>query len=111
MIKLDYLSSPDSINIVVQMLPYKSLISINRNAPAAIYVQISNSMVRLIRDGLLRPGSPLPGSRQMAELLQVHRKTIVAAYEELFAQDWIETIPRKGVLVSQNLPGINLSLL
>ena len=104
MIKLDYLSSPDSINIVVQMLPYKSLISINRNAPAAIYVQISNSMVRLIRDGLLRPGSPLPGSRQMAELLQVHRKTIVAAYEELFAQDWIETIPRKGVLVSQNLP-------
>ncbi|PWU00652.1 MAG: PLP-dependent aminotransferase family protein [Bacteroidetes bacterium] len=101
---LDYLSSPDLIKYVVQMLPYKSLIIINRQAANPVYIQISNSMVKLIRNGLLKPGSPLPGSRQMAELLQVHRKTVVAAYEELFAQDWIETIPRKGVLVSQNLP-------
>jgi GntR family transcriptional regulator/MocR family aminotransferase len=38
--------------------------------------------------------------------LEVHRKTVVAAYEELYAQDWIETIPRKGVHVAGNLPEI-----
>ena len=39
-------------------------------------------------------------------LFQVHRKTIVAAYDELLAQDWIDTIPRKAVIVSQRLPEI-----
>ncbi|HVX50882.1 MAG TPA: PLP-dependent aminotransferase family protein, partial [Chitinophagaceae bacterium] len=29
-----------------------------------------------------------------------------AAYEELYAQDWIETLPRRGVMVSQHLPEI-----
>lgn len=42
----------------------------------------------------------------MAALLEVHRKTVVAAYEELFAQDWIESRPRKGVAIAQNLPEI-----
>ncbi len=72
----------------------------------AVYVQIANSLVNLIRNGTIKPGVLLPSSREMALMLQVHRKTIVAAYEELYVQDWIETIPRKGVQVSQHLPEI-----
>lgn len=86
------------------MLPFQTLLTINKDAGTPVYQQIANGLVRLIRDGVIKPGSALPGSREMALLLQVHRKTIVAAYQELFTQDWIETIPRKGVIVSQRLP-------
>lgn len=88
------------------MLPFQTLLTINKDAATPVYQQIANGLVRLIRDGVIKPGSPLPGSREMALLLQLHRKTIVAAYQELFTQDWIETIPRKGVIVSQRLPEI-----
>jgi GntR family transcriptional regulator/MocR family aminotransferase len=88
------------------MLPFQTLLTINKDAGTPVYQQIANGLVRLIRDGVIKPGSQLPGSREMALLLQVHRKTIVAAYEELLTQDWIETIPRKGVIVSQRLPEI-----
>jgi len=88
------------------VLPFKTLIAIDKTAAAPVYQQIANSFVRLIRDSVIQPGSSLPASREMALLLQVHRKTVVAAYEELYAQDWIETIPRKGVRVSQHLPEI-----
>src|SRR5882757_2607386 len=88
------------------MLPFQTLIILNRTATAPVYQQIANGLIRLIRDGLIKPGASLPGSRQLASLLGVHRKTVESAYEELFIQDWIEVIPRKGPQVSQRLPEI-----
>ena len=88
------------------MLPFQTLSTPDKQASTPIYQQVANRLVSLIREGIIKPGAALPGSREMAELLQLHRKTIVAAYEELNAQDWIETIPRKGVFVAQNLPEV-----
>src|SRR5690606_15783490 len=34
----------------------------------------------------------------------LHRKTIVAAYESLVAEDWVDNLPRKGFIISPNLP-------
>jgi GntR family transcriptional regulator / MocR family aminotransferase len=80
------------------------MIRIDREAETSVYQQIAHQLVKLIRDGILQPGSRLPGSRELAVLLQVHRKTVVAAYDELNAQDWIEAMPRKGISVSARLP-------
>jgi GntR family transcriptional regulator / MocR family aminotransferase len=88
------------------MLPFPTLIQIDRDADTAVYLQIANQLGSLIRDGLIQPGARLPGSRELALLLRVHRKTVVAAFEELDAQDWIEAIPRKGIFVSRRLPGL-----
>jgi GntR family transcriptional regulator / MocR family aminotransferase len=88
------------------MLPFKTLVTIDKESATPVYLQIANRLTALIREGRIKPGSSLPPSREMSALLQVHRKTIVAAYEEMFAQDWIETIPRKGVIVSLHLPEI-----
>ena len=88
------------------MLPFQTLISLHRKASTPVYQQIANGLITQIRDGVIQPGSALPGSRQMASILDVHRKTVEAAYQELFIQDWIEVIPRKGVIVSQKLPEI-----
>ena len=86
------------------MLPFSTIILLDRKAETAIYQQIANQLVKLIRDGIIQPGARLPGSRELAILLQVHRKTVVAAYDELYAQDWIDVIPRKGIFVSSRLP-------
>jgi len=88
------------------MLPFQTLIIVDKQADTPVYQQVANRLVGLIREGIIKPGAALPGSREMAGLLQLHRKTIVAAYDELCAQDWIATIPRKGVFVAQDLPDI-----
>jgi GntR family transcriptional regulator / MocR family aminotransferase len=88
------------------MLPFKTLLLIDKKSPTAVYRQIANGLAWLIRKGLMQPGSFLPSSREMASLLGLHRRTVVAAYDELNSQDWIETIPRKGVRVSPLLPEI-----
>ncbi|QDK78368.1 PLP-dependent aminotransferase family protein [Spirosoma sp. KCTC 42546] len=88
------------------MPSFKDFIQIDKGADIAIYLQVVNAIIQQIRRGQLRSGSKLPGSRELAEALTVHRKTIVAAYDELMAQGWIEMIPRKGTFVMQDLPEI-----
>src|SRR5688572_6051287 len=85
-------------------LPFKTLINIERGHQLPIYEQIANGLIKLIQDGRITPGTFLPGTREMAELLVIHRKTIINAYEELLAQGWIESLPRKGYKVVPDLP-------
>ncbi len=89
------------------MLPYKSLIQIDRNAPVTLYIQVCNSLISLITNGTLRPSDMLPGSRVLAELIGINRNTIKLAYEELINQGWAESIERKGVFVLSGLPVIS----
>jgi GntR family transcriptional regulator/MocR family aminotransferase len=87
-----------------QMLPYKSLIQIDRNASEALYIQVCNIFISLITNGTLRPSDMLPSSRILAELIGINRNTIKLAYEELVSQGWAESIERKGVFVIERLP-------
>lgn len=86
------------------MLPYEHIISIEKESKVPVYRQIAISIIHAIRNGTLRPGTHLPGSRELAKTLGVHRKTVIAAYEELDAQDWIRVVPRKYVAVSEHIP-------
>ncbi len=61
-------------------------------------------MITFIKSGKLPPATKLPGSRKLAEDLSIHRKTVIAAYEELISQGWIETIPSRGTFVTSSLP-------
>ncbi|NML23539.1 PLP-dependent aminotransferase family protein [Pseudoflavitalea sp. G-6-1-2] len=86
------------------MLPFERIILIDKNSKTAVYKQIAVSIINAIRNGTLRPGVHLPGSRELARTLNIHRKTAIAAYEELNAQDWITIVPRKHVSVSERIP-------
>lgn len=88
------------------MLPFSALISLDRSSVVPLYLQISNCLVSAISSGIISPGTKLPGTRELAGLLHLHRKTVIAAYDELYAQSWIEVTPKKGSRVAQNLPGI-----
>ena len=63
------------------MLPWKSIIKIQKQSDLAVYLQISNSIIKEIKRGAIKPGAKMPGTRIMAELLVVHRKTMVNAYD------------------------------
>lgn len=86
------------------MLPYKSLIQVDRNAAVTLYIQVCNSFISLITNGTLRPSDMLPGSRVLAALIGIDRNTVRLAYEELISQGWAESIERKGVFVLSRLP-------
>lgn len=79
-------------------------VTIERDARTAVYLQIANALISEIQRGRLPTGSVLPGSRELADVLEVNRKTIVNAYEELIAQGWLMANGTKGTFVSVDLP-------
>jgi GntR family transcriptional regulator / MocR family aminotransferase len=88
-------------------IPFKTLLEINKESSLPIYVQIANGISKNIQSGILKTGTKLLGTRSMADLLEVHRKTVIAAYDELFSQGWIEILPQKGAFIANNLPSVN----
>lgn len=88
------------------MLAFEHIISVDRSSQTAIYQQIAAGMIDAIQQGILKPGFVLPGTRTLAKTLMVHRKTVISAYDELYAQSWIDISPRKGVMVSGVLPDL-----
>lgn len=86
------MSSPVKIN-------FESFIKIDRRKKDAIYMQIVYQFINAVKSKLLEDDDRLPGSRKIAEELQVHRKTIVAALEELQEQGWVKTLPNVGAFV------------
>lgn len=86
------------------MLPYKTIIQLNRKSKTALYQQLAYQIIHLINQGTLVSGNKMPSSRWLAEELKVHRKTVVSGYEELILQGWLETEPQRGTYVKRNLP-------
>jgi GntR family transcriptional regulator/MocR family aminotransferase len=84
-----------------------ALLTIDKNHQVPVYLQIANSLIGYIQQGRLKPTTPLPSSRIMASALNVHRNTVVAAYDELYAQSWVDVVPRKGIFVAANLPDVS----
>jgi GntR family transcriptional regulator/MocR family aminotransferase len=73
-------------------------------------MQIAHGLIHEIERGRLLPGEFLPSSRDLANALDVNRKTIVTAYEELIAQGWLASAGTRGTIVSRSLPRSEESL-
>ena len=80
-------------------IPFHSFVKIDRRKKDAVYMQIVYQFINAVQSNLLEDDDQLPGSRRIAEELQVHRKRIVAALTELQEQGWVKTIPNIGVFV------------
>ncbi len=90
--------------MAVLTLPFSTLIAVDRASAVPVFKQVANSLIELIKNGKIKPCYQLPASRDMALMLQLNRTTIVAAYEEMQVQGWLEVIKRKGNFVAQHLP-------
>jgi GntR family transcriptional regulator/MocR family aminotransferase len=86
------------------VFPYGTSIAVDKNIPSPVYVQIANGLVALIRNGQLKTDTRLPGTREMAAIISLHRNTVIAAYNELISQGWAIAKPSQGTFVINKLP-------
>jgi len=75
------------------------VIVIDKSLSTAVYLQITQQIINAIQRGILLVGIKLPGSRILAKTLGVHRKTVVAAMQELESQGWLFIQPNVGTYV------------
>jgi GntR family transcriptional regulator/MocR family aminotransferase len=83
-------------------IPFLSFIALDRGTNTPIYLQLAQQLMNAIQRGYLTPGAKMPGSRSLSELLSLHRKTVIASYEDLHQQGWIKIVPNKGAFVMDN---------
>jgi len=69
-----------------------------------LFVRIATTLTEDIRRGVRRAGDRVPSTRALAGELGVNRNTVVAAYDELLAQGWIESRGAAGTFVAAQLP-------
>lgn len=81
------------------LVPYQSFIQLTRGTATPVYLQVAHQLINAIQRGYLPDGHKLPGSRQLARILGLHRNTIVSSYAELEAQGWIAIYPNRGTFV------------
>jgi GntR family transcriptional regulator / MocR family aminotransferase len=83
----------------------KKMLSIvlDRRHKASLQEQLSIAIRRCIQTGALTAGEFLPSSREFAKDLSVSRNTVVAAYDRLLGEGYLEAEPKRGVYVRQEL--------
>jgi GntR family transcriptional regulator/MocR family aminotransferase len=67
------------------------LLTVSRDRPGTLSRQIEGRFRDAVRDGTLRPGTPVPSTRELAAELGVSRKVVVDAYAQLAAEGYLET--------------------
>ena len=79
-------------------------ISLDSTATAPLYRQLYDALRAAILEGRLIAGARLPSSRQLAADLGVGRNTVLAAYEQLTAEGYLEGRVGAGTRVAASLP-------
>lgn len=75
-------------------------IIISNSSDEPIYMQVKNQIKNAIISNELSPGDKLPSIRMLAKDLEISVITTKAAYEELEHDGYVETVPSKGIYVS-----------
>lgn len=86
--------------------PWTLQIQLRPQSQTPLYLQIVHSFIEEIRRGRMAAGTVLPGTRTLSKQLNVSRKTIIAAYDELVAQGWALSDSTRGTFVSPDLPNL-----
>ena len=82
---------------------WEQLFAVNSRAKLPLQAQLRSCIVQAILDGLLEAGAALPSSRHLAGLLQISRNTVIAAYQQLVDEAFIESRSRSGFFVRPGL--------
>ncbi len=79
-------------------------IALERAAPTPLHQQLCEQLRRAILDGRLFRGTRLPSTRTLAQVLGVSRTVTSCAYDELFAEGYLEGRQGSGTYVGRDLP-------
>jgi len=86
-----------------QLESVKAWLSASECSELPLHGRIQRSLRKLILDGALKAGRPLPASRRLAQSLGVSRDTVEAAYAQLEAEGFIERRVGSGSFVSEQV--------
>lgn len=67
--------------------------SLDWNSSKPISLQLQEQIREHLQSKALRVGERLPSTRHLAERLGIHRSTVALAYQELWAQGWLDQRP------------------
>src|SRR4028118_309650 len=85
-------------------MPYSPFIMLDEKSALPLYRQIYEAIRHAILSGNLRPTASLPASRLLCRELGVSRMTVVNAYDQLFAEGYLEAKLGAGTFVAAHLP-------
>ncbi|MCL2896787.1 MocR-like pyridoxine biosynthesis transcription factor PdxR [Brenneria tiliae] len=81
---------------------------LNNHREGTLNKRLYDTIRLAILDGALAAGCRLPSSRDLAGELSLSRNTVLAAYEQLLAEGFIEARTGSGTFVTQQLPDGNM---
>ncbi|WP_370771003.1 GntR family transcriptional regulator, partial [Actinomadura roseirufa] len=78
-------------------------LAVDRSAGEPMNAQLVAQLRAAMREGRLAEGERLPGSRSLAALLGVSRTVVTEAYEQLYAEGWLEGRHGSGTYVTDGV--------
>ena len=79
-------------------------IALDRSSGTALYRQLYDQFREAILSGRLAPGTRLPSTRELADELELARNTVMNAFDQLYAESYVERHVGDGTYVSRELP-------
>ncbi|APR77896.1 Transcriptional regulator, GntR family domain / Aspartate aminotransferase [Minicystis rosea] len=79
-------------------------IELDRRDDVPIHKALYDALRTAMLTGRLRPAARLPSSRDLGDQLGVARGTVVAVYEQLVSEGYLETRRGSGTIVAEGLP-------
>ena len=76
-------------------------IVLRQDQSASLQSELATQMKKIIQRGELRAGERLPSSRDLAARLRVSRNTVIAAYDVLVSEGYLESKQRSGIYVGR----------
>ena len=82
--------------------PWHYSLKLDKTSSASIHLQLTQYFRTMIEGGQWLSGSALPSTREIAQQLEINRKTVARVYEELSAQGLIYSEPKRGTFVADS---------
>ncbi|GAA1073008.1 MocR-like pyridoxine biosynthesis transcription factor PdxR [Nocardiopsis metallicus] len=79
-------------------------VRIDRSASTPLSAQLSDALRGAMSTGTLRAGERLPSSRSLATQLGVSRTVVTDAYQQLYAEGWLDGRHGSGTFVTEHEP-------
>ncbi len=82
-------------------MKFLGTIVLSRESDASLQTQLTGQLKAMIQHHELRAGERLPSSRDLAAALHVSRNTVIASYDALVTEGYLESRDRSGIFVGR----------
>lgn len=81
------------------MFEIMPILDSTKNIP--LYVQLYEYIKQQIQNGSIKQEAKLPSKRKLSDYLEISQNTVQTAYDQLCAEGYVESYPRRGIFVTK----------